>query len=81
MIIILNLLTGELHLKYPTPCKKDDVNVIDTSNASKMEMPFEWEVTLENGLWWIVDKQIREHEFVIPEYVTVNPENIILLEE
>ena len=46
-----------------------------------MEMPFEWEVTLENGLWWIVDKQIREHEFVIPEYVTVNPENIILLEE
>lgn len=63
------------------PAGKDGVNVIDASNASKMEMPFEWEITLENGLWWIVDKQIREHEFVIPEYVTVNPENIILLEE
>ena len=63
------------------PAKKDDVNVLDTENATKLEMPFEWEITLANGLWWKYDKQIRDHEFVIPEYLKVDPKNIILLEE
>ena len=61
--------------------QKDDVNLIDTANATKLEMPFEWEITLENGLWWKYDKQIREHDFEIPEYLKVDPQNIILLEE
>ncbi|WP_407415684.1 sulfate/molybdate ABC transporter ATP-binding protein [Methanobrevibacter sp.] len=61
--------------------QKDDVNVIDTANSTLVEMPFEWEITLANGLWWKYDKQIREHEFVIPEYLKVDPKNIILLEE
>ena len=64
-----------------SPAEKDDVNVIDTSEASLLEMPFEWEITLANGLWWKLDKQVHEHEFVIPEYVKVNPKSIILLEE
>lgn len=60
---------------------KDDINVLDTTDSSKLEKPFEWEITLANGLWWKVDKKIHEHEFIIPEYLKVDPENIILLEE
>ena len=60
---------------------KDDVNVMDTANSTILEMPFEWEITLANGLWWKVDKHIYEHEFVIPKYLKINPKNIILLEE
>ena len=61
--------------------EEDDVNVIDTVNSTIIEMPFEWEITLPNGLWWKYDKQIREHEFVIPKYLKVDPKDIILLEE
>ena len=61
--------------------EKDDLNAFDTTNATIMEMPFEWEVTLPNGLWWKYDKHIWEHEFVIPKYLKVNPKDIMLLEE
>jgi molybdate transport system ATP-binding protein len=61
--------------------KKDDVNVFDTKNASLLEMPFEWEITLANGLWWKHDKHIYNHDFLIPEYLKVDPKDIILLEE
>ncbi|MBR0272170.1 MAG: ATP-binding cassette domain-containing protein [Methanobrevibacter sp.] len=61
--------------------EKEDVNVVDTENATKFEMPFEWEVTLSNGLWWKYDKEIYEHDFEIPKYLKVDPKNIILLEE
>jgi molybdate transport system ATP-binding protein len=64
-----------------TPAQKDDVNAFDTENATLLEMPFEWEVTLANGLWWKYDKQIDEHEFVIPDYLKIDPKDIILLEE
>ena len=64
-----------------SPAQKDDVNAFDTENSSKIEMPFEWEITLANGLWWKRDKQIHEHEFEIPDYLKVDPKNIILLEE
>jgi molybdate transport system ATP-binding protein len=64
-----------------SPAEKDDVNVVDTVNSTKLEKPFEWEITLENGLWWKREKTIREHDFVIPEYLKVDPKNIILLEE
>ncbi|WP_295609703.1 sulfate/molybdate ABC transporter ATP-binding protein [uncultured Methanobrevibacter sp.] len=63
------------------PAEKDDVNAFDTKNSSLLEMPFEWEITLPNGLWWKYDKQIDEHEFVIPEYLKINPKDVILLEE
>lgn len=63
------------------PAEKDDVNSLDMTNAKILEMPFEWEITLENGLWWKCDKQIREHEFMIPEYLKIDPKNVILLEE
>ena len=63
------------------PAQKDDLNSFDTENSTKFEKPFEWEITLANGLWWKRDKQIHEHEFVIPEYLKVDPKNIILLED
>ena len=61
--------------------QKDEVNAFDTLNSTKLEMPFEWEITLANGLWWKYDKQIHEHEFEIPDYIKIDPKNIILLEE
>lgn len=61
--------------------QKDELNAFDTENSTKIEMPFEWEITLANGLWWKRDKQIHEHEFEIPEYLKIDPKNIILLEE
>ena len=63
------------------PGQKDDVNAFETLDSTKLEMPFEWQITLTNGLLWKLDKQMREHEFEIPEYLKVDPKNIILLEE
>ncbi|WP_407424832.1 sulfate/molybdate ABC transporter ATP-binding protein [Methanobrevibacter sp.] len=64
-----------------SPAEEGDVNVLDTKDSTKLEMPFEWEITLANGLWWKYDKAIHEHEFEIPDYLKVDPKNIILLEE
>ena len=61
--------------------EKDDINVMETINSTVLEMPFEWEVTLSNGLWWKQDKRIRDHEFVLPEYLKVDSNDIILLKE
>ena len=61
--------------------ENNDVNAFDTKNATLMEMPFEWEITLANGLWWKHDKHIYDHDFLIPEYLKVDPKDIILLEE
>ncbi len=63
------------------PASENDINVMETINATKLEMPFEWEITLANGLWWKADKKIHEHDFIIPNYLKVDPKNIILLEE
>lgn len=61
--------------------EKDDVNVFDTEGSTKIEKPFEWEISLSNGLWWKYDKRIHDHEFEIPKYLNVDPESIILLEK
>ena len=63
------------------PADKGDVNSFDTLNSEKLERPYEWDVSLANGLWWKCDKEIHDHELVIPEYLKVNPKNIILLEK
>lgn len=63
------------------PVSESGINVLDTSDSSVLEKPFEWEITLANGLWWKCEKQIHEHDFEIPKYLKVNPKNIILLEE
>lgn len=63
------------------PCENEGANVVESRDANLFEKPFEWEVTLKNGLWWKVDKEIHEHEFKIPDHIKVDPKNIILLEE
>ena len=63
-----------------SPAEKEDVNSFDTKNSTVIEMPFEWEITLTNGLWWKCDKQIDEHEFVIPDYLKIDPKDVILLD-
>lgn len=63
-----------------TAAQSDDINSFDTINAKKLEMPFEWEITLANGIWWKYDKPIRSHEFEVPKFLKVDPKNIILLE-
>lgn len=64
-----------------SPAKESDINAFDTKNSTLLEMPFEWEVTLANGLWWKSDKMIDQHEFNIPEYLKIDSKDIILLEE
>jgi molybdate transport system ATP-binding protein len=61
--------------------EKYDVNVFDTEGSTKIEKPFEWEISLSNGLWWKYDKQIHDHELEIPKYLNVDPKSIILLEK
>ena len=63
------------------PCEKGDVNAVDTTDSTILEMPFEWDITLANGIWWKADKQIHNHDFQVPEYLKIDPKNIILLEE
>ena len=60
---------------------ENDVNSFDTKNSTIIEKPFEWEITLANGLWWKHDKSIYDHEFVIPDHLKIDPKDIILLEE
>lgn len=64
-----------------SPANSDDINVISTKGSSAVEMPFEWEITLPDGLWWKYDKEIHVHDFTIPDYIKVNPKDIILLED
>ena len=64
-----------------SPAESEGVNVMSTDNSTIVELPFEWEITLENGLWWKCDKQIHDHDFEIPKYLKINSKNIILLEE
>ena len=63
------------------PANPDDVNVVETENSTKLERPFEWEITLENGLWWKLDKLIYDHELEVPNYLKIDPKNVILFEE
>ncbi len=56
-------------------------NVISCGKAVVSKLPFEWYVTLENGLWWKLGKTLNEEftDEVIPEYISVEPDKIIPL--
>lgn len=57
-------------------------NLIPVGKAGISEMPFEWYITLENGLWWKTEKRLHgETAFPkLPPYLYVRPESILLLE-
>lgn len=56
-------------------------NLIPTGKAEISEMPFEWYVTLENGIWWKTEKSFHSNHSanVVPAYLQVDPEAILLL--
>ncbi|MCR4807117.1 MAG: ATP-binding cassette domain-containing protein, partial [Lachnospiraceae bacterium] len=59
----------------------EGVNLIPCGRASVSRLPFEWYVTLENGLWWKLDRDLYDDldESLIPHDVSVKPERILLL--
>ncbi len=61
--------------------EKEEGNLIPVRSPSVSEMPFEWYVTLNNGLWWKTEKSIHAHsaEDVIPPWLRIPPSALILL--
>lgn len=58
-----------------------DANLIQVGNLSISEMPFEWYITLDNGLWWKKEKDIHTHDTagVVPAWLRVEPSALLLL--
>ncbi len=61
----------------------DAINRIPVGTPQVSEMPFEWYITMQNGLWWKIGKTIHTHsaDGLIPEYVSIAPEAILLLRD
>ena len=59
----------------------EGVNIIPCGKVSVSRLPFEWYVTLANGLWWKLSKDLYEtfDEKKVPESLSIAPERIILL--
>ncbi|MCR5748196.1 MAG: ATP-binding cassette domain-containing protein [Lachnospiraceae bacterium] len=59
---------------------KAEINSIPTGKAKISRLPFEWYVTLENGLWWKISKDINENDtFEIPGFLSIAPAKILLM--
>jgi molybdate transport system ATP-binding protein len=58
-------------------------NYIPIHCADISEMPFEWYITLDNGLWWKTEKTIHTHSAagIVPKGLRVDPTAILLLHE
>ena len=71
-------LAGE---KAKTKKEAGEENLIPVVDPSISEMPFEWYITLSNGLWWKKEKTIHTHDAagVVPEYLRADPSAILLL--
>lgn len=56
-------------------------NIIASGKYEVSEMPFEWYVTLENGIWWKKSKDIHDSDYlkVVPDYFYLDPSKILLL--
>lgn len=48
---------------------REDANLIKVEDPRIIEYPFEWYVTLKNGLWWKIAKNIDSHD---PHYILCN---------
>lgn len=61
--------------------EKENANLIQVRSPSIFEMPFEWHITLDNGLWWKREKDIHTHYTagVVPDWLRVEPSAILLL--
>jgi molybdate transport system ATP-binding protein len=61
--------------------EENHVNLIKINNPEIVEMPFEWYITLDNGIWWKTEKNMHNHEKSIPTYLSIDPKSILLLEK
>lgn len=61
--------------------RKESENYIPVKHAQISEMPFEWYVTLENGIWWKQEKGLHKKTLEIPEYIYIDPKAILLLKD
>lgn len=61
--------------------EKEGDNLIRVEDPAVSEMPFEWYITLKNGLWWKREKTIHTHDTSgwMPDYLYVPPSAILLL--
>ncbi len=61
---------------------KTDINPIPTGKSRISRLPFEWYVTLENGLWWKIPRNIDDAgTYDIPRFLSIAPEKIILMKK
>lgn len=74
-------LSAEEALEWKQPGKAS--NLIPILQAEISEMPFEWYITLQNGIWWKREKDIHTHNSVgiVPPWLRVNPAAIQLLKQ
>lgn len=56
-------------------------NCIPVGDPSISEMPAEWHITLENGIWWKKEKGVYSHDKAkaLPPWLRVDPSAILLL--
>lgn len=56
-------------------------NLIPVGEAKVSEMPFEWYITLENGLWWKCKKEASTQEAtgIVPGWLRAEPSSVLLL--
>lgn len=56
-------------------------NLIPVGTPRVSEMPFEWYITLDNGLWWKKEKDIHTHDTagLVPAWLRVEPSALLLL--
>lgn len=61
--------------------QRENGNLIPVRRPAISEMPFEWYITLENGLWWKRAKDMYTHDTagVVPPWLRVEPSALLLL--
>ena len=59
------------------------VNVISCGDVRVSRLPFEWYITLENGLWWKASRELYDeyNTEMIPRYVSIDPGKVLLLKD
>ena len=55
--------------------------MIPVMNPRISQMPFEWQITMENGLWWKREKggRVGDGAGEVPKWLTVDPADVLLL--
>ena len=58
-------------------------NCFATGKCAISELPFEWYITLENGLWWKKSKDHALHDTnnIVSDFLAIRPESILLLKD